>query len=83
MPRKKPSSLDEKITNLRNNVENISVRFASEKELAYLLSQGDDYDEYHKACALRENTRSELYDAEGELSAAMCRKEEIEKENLS
>lgn len=71
MPREKPPALDEKIIKARGDVERLSLRLASEKEEAYQLSQGDNYEEYHKVCEQRENTKSELYDAESELSALM------------
>lgn len=69
MPREKPSALDEKIIKVRGDVERLSLVLASEKEGAYQLSQGDNYEEYHKVCEQRETTKSELYDAESELSA--------------
>lgn len=65
----KISALNEEITQLQNNVEKLLIRLTTEKERAYLLSQGDNYDEYHKVCEQRENTKSELCDAESELSA--------------
>lgn len=78
MPGVKPLTLDEKITKIRSDIERLSLRLISEKEDAYLLSQGDNYDEYHKVCEQRENTKSELYDAESELSALMRRRNERE-----
>ncbi|MEX9792246.1 hypothetical protein [Morganella morganii] len=76
MSGEKPPALDEKITNARRNVEKLSLRLTSEKEEAYLLSQSDDYEEYHKVCEQRESTKSELYDAESELSALMRLRDE-------
>lgn len=65
----KISALNEEITQLQNNVEKLLIRLTTEKEKAYLLSQGDNHEEYHKVCEQRENTKSELCDAESELSA--------------
>ncbi len=77
MSGKRPSDLDEKITKIRSDVKRLSLRLASEKEEAYQLSQGDNYEEYHKVCEQRENTKSELCDAESELSALMRLGDEI------
>lgn len=74
----KPPVLDEKIITVRGDIERLSLRLASEKEDAYQLSQGDNYEEYHKACEQRENTKSELCDAESELSALMRLRDERE-----
>lgn len=71
MSGEKSFTLDKKITKVKSDVERLSLRLASEKEEAYLLSQGDNYEEYHKVCEQRENTKSELCDAESELSALM------------
>ena len=78
MSGEKPPVLDEKITKARRDVEKLSLRLTSEKEEAYLLSQSDDYDEYRKVCEQRESTKSELYDAESELSALMRHRDERE-----
>lgn len=71
MPREKPSALDEKIIKVRGDVERLSLVLASKKEEAYQLSQGDNYEEYHKVCEQRENIKYELCDAKNELSALM------------
>lgn len=76
MPREKPPVLDEKIIKARGDVERLSLRLASEKEEAYQLSQGDNYEEYHKVCEQRESTKSELCDAESELSALIRLRDE-------
>ncbi|MGJ7250939.1 hypothetical protein [Morganella morganii] len=72
----KPPTLDEKITKIRSDVEKLSIILASKKEEAYQLSQGDNYEEYHKACEQRESTKSELCDAESELSALIRLRDE-------
>ncbi|MQC08096.1 hypothetical protein [Morganella morganii] len=76
MPGEKSLTFDKKITKVKSDVERLSLRLASEKEEAYLLSQGDNYEEYHKVCEQRENTKSELCDAESELSALMRLRDE-------
>ncbi len=76
MPREKPPALDKKITNARGDVERLSLRLASEKEEAYQLSRGDNYEEYHAVCEQRENTKSELCDAKSELSALVRLRDE-------
>lgn len=72
----KPPALDEKTIKVRGDIERLSLRLASEKEDAYRLSQGDNYEEYHKVCEQRESTKSELCGAESELSALIRLRDE-------